>query len=46
MEEYNKALQEGVEDENDKYESFMKTAMIDKNMDKKERLVRYYLPIY
>jgi DNA-binding transcriptional MerR regulator len=37
LEDYKKALEEGVEDESDKYETFLKTAMIDKNMDTKER---------
>lgn len=39
LEDYKKALVEGVEDESDKYETFLKTAMIDKNMDSKERQV-------
>jgi hypothetical protein len=41
LEDYKKALEEGVEDESDKYETFLKTAMIDKNMDTKERQVRH-----
>jgi len=39
LDDYKKALEEGIEDESDKYETFMKTAMIDKNMDNKERQV-------